>query len=408
MGDLYPDYASLAAAETEGVDYTRTAVTPTGAAYAAIAIHGGGIEAGSSEMAYEVSAGGTGMAYYDFKGLKPSGNFDLHITSTNFDEPMAVALVTASTRTISFHGYTGVEGVAVTALGGLDEELGARIAYALRAAGFAVSDAPEEIAGDDPDNICNTNLRLAGVQLEMSQQQRADFFPNGDLSRAMRDSGQRTAAFYRYATAVQNAVIGYGMVSLTSINVSRYATLDSPGANVEMLATVSTDKLATGGGHFCALAARWADISNMYLARVEFSTTQTVLLTLRKRVAGTETSLAGTYTSGYTHAAGARFWVRFEVTETTLRARVWPVGDPEPYAWHLSTTDSDLTADGELGTRSILSSANTNSLPVTVSWGDFQVPSPQSMTVARSTNGIVKSHSSGADLRLAQPAITAL
>ncbi|MFD6886702.1 poly-gamma-glutamate hydrolase family protein [Streptomyces sp. NPDC059957] len=245
MGDLYPDFASLAAAETEGVDYNRTAVTPTGATYAAIAIHGGGIEAGSSEMAYEVSAGGTGMAYYDFKGLKPSGNTDLHITSTNFDEPMAVALVKASTRTISFHGYTGVEGVAVTALGGLDEELGARFACALRAAGFTVSDAPAEIAGGAPDNICNTNVGSAGVQLEMSRQQRADFFPHGDLTRAMRDSGQRTAAFYRYAAAVRNAVVGYGTVSLGSINNSPYTTLDSPSADVELLATVATDKLAT-------------------------------------------------------------------------------------------------------------------------------------------------------------------
>ncbi|MCP3758221.1 poly-gamma-glutamate hydrolase family protein [Streptomyces sp. TBY4] len=408
MGDLYDNWAELSAAETEGVDFTRTSIIPTGATYAAIAIHGGGIEAGSSELAYEVSGGGTTMALFDFKGLKTSGNQDLHLTSTHFDEPNAVALVAASSRTLSFHGYTGVSGFATTALGGLDEELGARVAYGLRAAGFEVTNAPSEIAGDNPDNICNKNLRLAGVQLELSRQQRADFFPNGDLSRAMRDSGQRTEAFYRYATAVQNAVIGYGMVSLTSINVSRYTTIDSPGANVDLLATVATDKLAAGGGQFCALAARWTDASNMYLARIEFSAAQTVLLTLRKRVAGTETSLAGTHTTGYTHAPGRRFWCRFEVAGTTLRARVWPDGDEEPYAWHLTATDTDLTADGQIGTRSILSITNTNTLPVAVAWGDFQVPSPQRMTVTRSTNGIVKAHSAGAKLRLAQPAITAL
>lgn len=408
MGDLYDNWAELSAAETEGVDFSRTSITPTGATYAAIAIHGGGIEAGSSEMAYEVSGGGTSMALFDFKGLKLSGNQDLHITSTHMDEPTVVALVAASNRTLSFHGYTGVSGHAVTAVGGLDEELGARVAYGLRAAGFAVTNAPSEIAGDDPDNICNENLRLAGVQLEMSRQQRADFFPNGDLSRAMRDSGQRTADFYRYATAVQAAVIGYGLVSLTNTNNSRWATISAPGADVDLLATVSTDKLATGGGHFCSLAARWADASNTYLARLEFSATQEVLLTLRKRLAGTETSLAGTYTTGHTHAAGARFWIRFEAAGTTLRARVWPDGDQEPYAWHLSTTDSDLSAAGQIGTRSILSVTNTNALPVVVAWGDFQVPSPQQMTVDRSTNGIVKAHSSGAKLRLAQRAIIAL
>ncbi|MFZ3494630.1 poly-gamma-glutamate hydrolase family protein [Streptomyces sp. 5.8] len=408
MGDLYDNWAELAAAEVAGVDYNLTSITPTGATYAAIAIHGGGIEAGSSELAHEVSGGGTTMALYYLEGWKPSGNQDLHVTSTNYDEPGGLALVAASNRTLSFHGYTGVSGYAVTALGGLDEELGARIAYGLRAAGFAVTDAASEIAGDDPDNICNKNLRAAGVQLEMSRQQRADFFPNGDLSRAMRDSGQRTAAFYRYATAVQNAVIGYGLVSLTNTNNSRWATIGAPGANVDLLATVGTDKLAVGGGHFCSLAARWADASNTYLARVEFSATQEVLLTLRKRLAGTETSLAGTYTTGHTHAAGARFWVRFETTGTTLRARVWRVGDPEPYAWHLSTTDADLSAAGQIGTRSILSVTNSNTLPVTVAWGDFQVSSPQQMTVIRSANGIAKGHASGAKLRLAQRAIIAL
>ncbi|MFJ7269434.1 poly-gamma-glutamate hydrolase family protein [Streptomyces sp. NPDC099050] len=405
---VYTSYADLAAAETEGVDYSRTAVTPTGATYAAIAIHGGGIEAGTSEMAYEVSGGGTTMAYSDFKGLKTSGNTALHITSTLFDEPLAVALVAASSRTISFHGYAGVDGYAETALGGLDEELGARIRKALLSAGFRVTDAPSEIAGSDPTNICNENLRTAGVQLEISRAQREAFFPNGDLSRTMRDSGQRTATFYRYAAAVQNAVIGYGLVSLTSINVARYVTLDSPGANADIMATVATDKLATGGGHFCSLAARWTDSNNMYLARVEFSTTQTVLLTLRKRVSGTETSLAGTFTTPYTHAVDRRFWIRFEVAGTTLQARVWPVTHPDPGAWQLTATDTDISADAEIGTRSILSSANSNTLPVTVAWGDFQVPTPQRMTVTRSTNGITKSHASGADLRLAQPAIAAL
>lgn len=405
MGDLYDNWDELIAAET---DWSLTSIIPTGAKYAAISIHGGGIEAGSSELAYEVSGGGTTMALYDFKGLKTSGNQDLHLTSTHYDEPGGLALVAASDRTFSFHGYTGVSGYAVTALGGLDEELGARVAYGLRAAGFAVTDAASEIAGDDPDNICNKNLRSAGVQLEMSRQQRANFFPNGDLTRAMRDSGQRTADFYRYAAVIQNAVIGYGMVSLTTTNNSRWAMLAAPSADVDLLATVSTDKLAVGGGHFCSLAARWADASNTYLARLELSASQEVLLTLRKRLAGTETSLAGTYTTGHTHAPGRRFWIRFQTAGTTLRARVWPDGDPEPYAWNLSTTDSDLTAPGSIGTRSILSITNSNTLPVTVAWGDFQVPSPQQVTVVRSTKGIVKPHVAGAKFTLAQRAITAL
>ncbi|MFJ6935683.1 poly-gamma-glutamate hydrolase family protein [Streptomyces sp. NPDC101132] len=406
MADLYDDYADLAANEVEGVDYSRHSNTPAGATWSSIAIHGGGIEAGSGEMAYQVA--GSRMMYYEFKGLKNTGNQDLHITSTHFDEPICVALQATALRTISFHGYTGTLLQPETALGGLDPLLRARIATALRNAGFAVINAPSEIGGTDPLNIANRNVRGEGVQLEMSRAQRQQFFPNGDTSRAMRDSGQRTAAFYAYAAAVQAAYEGYGYVSLTSINTSRYCTISAPSADVDISATVSTDKLASGGGHFMQLVARWADASNTYLARLEFSTTQTVILTLRKRVAGTETLLVQ-HTTDLTHAAGRRFAIRLQVSGSTLRAKAWLDGTYEPPAWQLETTDTSLTAAGSVGVRSILSSTNTNVLPVTASWGDFRLRSDrQRVFVTRSANGVSKSHSALADVRLRKRPVVAL
>lgn len=200
MGDLYNSYAELAAAETEGVDYERRTVAVTGATWTSIAIHGGGIEAGSGEMAREVGAGL--MDHYEFAGIKSSGNTDLHITSTVFDEPNGVNLVTPSIRTLSFHGYTGTLGSPETALGGLDEHLRERVRYFLERAGFVVVDAPSEIAGTDPDNICNENASSAGVQLEMSRTLRESFFLNGDLSRANRDAGNYTDTFWAYRDAL--------------------------------------------------------------------------------------------------------------------------------------------------------------------------------------------------------------
>lgn len=406
MADLYPDYATLAASEVEGVDYSRTAVIPTDATWASIAIHGGGIEAGSGEIAEEVAS--SRMRFYEFAGLKTSGNVDLHITSTNFDEPTALGLVGSSIRCLSFHGYTGSAGIPETALGGLDSELVSRITIALRGAGFAVVDAPSEIAGTDPDNICNSTLSGMGVQLELSRAQREAFFPGGDLSRAMRDSGQRTDTFYAYAAAVASAYSGYGVVSQGSVNVSRYTLIPAPAANVDMVATVATDKLAVGGSHFLNLVARYADTSNSYLARLEFTATATVALTVRRRLAGTETSLGGGTVTGLTHAANARFRIRFQAAGTALRAKVWLDGQPEPAAWNVDVTDSSLTAAGQIGMRSILSTSNTNTLPVTARWGDFLLAGPQRFEVTRSVNGIVKPHLSGTPVRLAQPTIVAL
>ncbi|NUH35258.1 poly-gamma-glutamate hydrolase family protein [Streptomyces samsunensis] len=407
MPDLYSSYTDLAAHETEGAAYERRSVPVASATWCSIAIHGGGIEAGSGEMARYVAAGK--MQHYEFAAIKPSGNFDLHVTSTHFDEPICQGVVFNSRRCLSFHGYTGSAGVPETSLGGLDTDTAARIGAALGRAGFRVVTAAQEINGNDPDNIANRTLLGAGVQLEMSNALRASFFPGGDLSRAMRDSGQRTPAFYAYANAVLSAYNNQGMVSQSSINVSRWATVPWTSPIVDVVCAMGTDKLAVGGPHFLHLAGRVADTDNCYLARLACNTDQTITLTLRKRVSGTETLLAtASNTGGLVHAPGRMFWVRLQITGSTLRARIWQDGRAEPPDWAVTATDSSISAAGAIGTRSILSTANTNTLPVTASYDGFQQLTPQKMTVTRSVNGVNKSHSSGAPVQVTQPAIVAL
>ncbi|MEU3563511.1 hypothetical protein [Kitasatospora sp. NPDC006786] len=201
---------------------------------------------------------------------------------------------------------------------------------------------------------------------------------------------------------------GRGLVAMPSVNVSRYTLLPAPSADVDLRATVATDKLAVGGGQFVALVARYQDGSNSYLARLELGTAQEVILTIRKRVAGAETLLQQ-YTTGLTHAAGRRFALRFQTAGSTLRARAWLDGAPEPSVWQAETTDTALTAAGQIGTRSILSSTSTTPLPVTASWDDFTTLGPdQSAVVTRSVNGVVKTLPAAAPVRLWQPAIISL
>ncbi|GAA2327572.1 poly-gamma-glutamate hydrolase family protein [Dactylosporangium salmoneum] len=401
MPPPYSSYAALAAEQTVAVDYTITSSTPTGATWASISIHGGAIERGSGEMAQEV-ASRIGAAYYQFAGIKSSGNSDLHITSTLFDEPTGRALVAASRRTLSFHGFAGTVGVKETALGGLDEDLKARVAARLTAAGFDVGAAPSEISGSNPANICNLNQRSAGVQLEMSNALRASFVPGNSTGTALWTPGARTDDFYRYAAAVAAAYDGQGMVAQSSVNVSRYCLLTAPAADVHLVATVATDALATGGSHFVALVARYAGTGDMYLARLDFSATQTVTLTLRKRVGGTETLLATAPANGLTHAAGRRFGIGFEVAGSTLRARTWLAAGVDPGVWQVQATDSDLTAAGSIGMRSILSTSNTNTLPVVASWDGFRTVGRQTLLVgARGVNGVFKAHSAGSPVHVA-------
>ncbi|GAA2276426.1 poly-gamma-glutamate hydrolase family protein [Nonomuraea roseoviolacea subsp. roseoviolacea] len=202
--DVYADYAELSAHEVEGKDYRRVVRVPRGAKVAHIAIHGGAIEAPTSQLADQ--AAGRKDAYYAFEGIKATGNSDLHITATHFDEPRALKVVAGVDRTISWHAASGSD--AVTYVGGRDTALIRKVKAELRAAGFGVSSSvSEEIGGDSPQNIANRNRRGMGVQLEISRGQRERFFKEGKLARAwVEDPANRTKDFYRYVAAVNRAL----------------------------------------------------------------------------------------------------------------------------------------------------------------------------------------------------------
>ncbi|MFI7014381.1 hypothetical protein [Streptomyces sp. NPDC050164] len=198
---------------------------------------------------------------------------------------------------------------------------------------------------------------------------------------------------------------GTGTHTMTSVNVSRRCTLPAPSADVDLCVDIATSVLSTGGYQSGGLMARCSDGNNLYTARLAFSASQQVILSLRKRVGGTETELAEV-TTALTHAAGAFVRLRFAVAGSVLRAKIWAVGAGEP-GWQVTATDTDLTAAGVIGVRSILSSANTNTNPQT-RYDNFHLRTPQRWIVERSVNGIVKAHSVGTLVNLAQPAVVAL
>lgn len=201
---------------------------------------------------------------------------------------------------------------------------------------------------------------------------------------------------------------GTGRHTLTTVNASRRCTMTAPSADLEMYATVSTSALATGASQIASLMARYVDSSNYFYVRLEFTTTQTCILSVRKFVAGADTQLAALTVPGLVHAASTRYAIRWQVYGTTLRAKAWLASAAEPSnTWHVTATDSTFTAAGQIGCRSILTTGNTNVSPV-VDFDDFQVPNPQVITVTRSVNGIVKAQSVGADVRLTTPMILAL
>lgn len=200
--DKYNNFEQLSQHEEEDEDY-QISFEERDSDVLMIAIHGGGIEAGTTELAQYI-ANENGFSYYSFEGIKAKGNAELHITSTAFDEPQALKLTENSEMTVSFHGYDNKE-EKHTYIGGRDENLLEEIEKELKDAGFSVSEAPKHMDGKEADNIANRNANEKGVQLEISTAQRQAFFEANDLQASNRDN--KSEEFFDYVAAIQKALI---------------------------------------------------------------------------------------------------------------------------------------------------------------------------------------------------------
>jgi phage replication-related protein YjqB (UPF0714/DUF867 family) len=197
MPDKYPNFEELSQNETSGIDF-GIALRRARDAFAIVAPHGGGIEAGTSEIADAIAD--EDFSFYAFEGLKSSGNADLHITSTHFDEPMCLTLVGRSEVVVTIHGEDSDEDPIVF-VGGRDSELGDSLTTGLTAEGFDVRQHPD-LQGLEPDNVCNRGTTGAGVQLELSRRLRRQMFSS--LSRKGRKC--TTLRFHEFVNAIRSVL----------------------------------------------------------------------------------------------------------------------------------------------------------------------------------------------------------
>jgi|SRR5215813_2174246 len=207
MADKFDNFDELAANEVAGADY-RILLRRATDSIAILAIHGGGIEPGTSEIADAIAeedlSAGTTFSFYTFEGIRSKNNSDLHITSTHFDEPQAESLIGDSKVVITIHGEHSEEDGEGIFLGGLDVRLGRRIGQALKTAGFQVGKHKNpNLQGIEPENICNRGQTNAGVQLEISRTIRQQMFAS-----LMTRTGRKTTkpAFKRFVKAVRSVI----------------------------------------------------------------------------------------------------------------------------------------------------------------------------------------------------------
>lgn len=200
MTDTYKNFAELSKHEGKILNKSyKITAKDRKSDITCLAIHGGNIEPGTSELAEELA--GDDFNLYKFEGLKPNNNATLHITSSNFDEPKADELVKSAKKIISIHGAKGDE--PITYIGGLDEKLNEKVKNELEKSGFKVGIPRPGIDGKTPNNIVNRGLTKAGCQLEITRAQRALFFENKSL-KSPRTT--RSEILYKYVECLKNAL----------------------------------------------------------------------------------------------------------------------------------------------------------------------------------------------------------
>ena len=201
MADRYASMTALLAdtAYTQGVDY-QFRFKERNSPYLAAAIHGGGIEPGTTELAEYIADSG-GHNFFTFEGLLDSGNFDnLHVTSHHYDAPLARMMHSNAETVVSFHNIASTVNAPRLLMGGDNIPLRNTMWRYLERAGFTCELAPPQFVGTNDGSITNRTLTKQGVQIEMD-----GFYPvlYGTGSRVNR--ADWTADFYAFADAINQA-----------------------------------------------------------------------------------------------------------------------------------------------------------------------------------------------------------
>lgn len=169
-----------------------------------LAIHGGGIEPATTELA-RVIANDRQFNYFAFNGMRTKGNNELHVTSINYDNDIAMDLVKTSESAITIHGCLGEDEIAY--IGGKDNLLKERIVEELSQIGIEVKEAPSHMSGTQDNNIVNCTKNGVGVQIELTSSLRKSLFKNNKFNRKSRmDESNWDDKMYDFGQAINSAI----------------------------------------------------------------------------------------------------------------------------------------------------------------------------------------------------------
>ena len=171
-----------------------------------------------------------------------------------------------------------------------------------------------------------------------------------------------------------SVVDGAGQVTLAAGSTRTMTLASVASTTTDSTMQFSLNSAPTGGGSYTSILGRVVGTNN-YAANVWVKSTGAVALVLKQ---GT-TVLSNTVVPGLTYTAGTQLQLRLQVTgtsPTTLQAKVWPVGQPEPATWLSSVTDSTaaLQTPGSVALQATLSASSTAGIVTRIDNFDARLP----------------------------------
>lgn len=166
-----------------------------------------------------------------------------------------------------------------------------------------------------------------------------------------------------------------GILSLGTKNVTRRMRLPVGLQNFDATIDIKTSVAAAGGTQYVLVRFRVQDDSNFYQIRLDLGAAGTHGITLIKKVAGVDTDVIATVALGaYTAADTIR--IRFQANGTALKIKAWKTSALEPNTWTGTATDAAISAAGSFDFAAVLDNANSNPLPVLISFDNLKTGDP--------------------------------
>lgn len=209
-----------------------------------------------------------------------------------------------------------------------------------------------------------------------------------------------TGLTVRHGTAVTHLIQNDGTQNYWFLDTGNDAGIgwtaidsDADRATVQVLFQASCVSLASGSSpHIGVLVRANIDRDGYYMGPAA-----TITLNVCKVVDGVESNPISGGGGTIAITAGQKFWVRGEVTGTTVRCKTWDDGDTEPGAWTVELTDADISAAGFVGIYHNSAATDSSIYYLSVGTNGDSAPAPSgatAVTLSGPASGITNQASS--------------